>query len=86
MNAVIGRLAAVVATAIVMFVLERLGLKVSEEDRAGIVNWLAQGMTALGTFGSLALYAAFHKFINGFIAPADAASGAQDAAPAPPRL
>lgn len=74
MNALIGRLAAVVATAIVMFALNLFGLEVSPEQRAGIVGWLTEGLTAMGTFLGLALYAVFHKMINSRIAPEDKAS------------
>lgn len=74
MNALLGRLAAIIATAIVMFLLNLIGLEVSPEQRQGIINWLTEGLTALGTFLGLALYASFHKLINSRLAPEDKAS------------
>lgn len=84
MNALIGRLAAVIAAALVMFVLNRLGLQVSDHERDSIINWLTQGLTALGTFGFVSFYAIFHKFINRYLAPGDTAAGPVNSPLVPP--
>jgi energy-converting hydrogenase Eha subunit E len=74
MNIIISRIAAVIAAAIVTFVLGLLGVDVSAEQTQGIVAWLTTGLSALGMFLVLLLYGPFHKLISRYTNPADTAA------------
>ena len=69
----LGRVAASVAAVIVAYLLDLLGLPVSEDQKAGIVSWLTEGLTALGGFVILLVYGLVHKTVNKKLNPADTA-------------
>lgn len=71
MNAWIGRVAGVIASAVVLWVLGVLGIEVTEEQKRGVIEWLTTGLTGLGFFLGLAFYGMFHKIFNRKLNPAD---------------
>lgn len=81
MRVVIGRIAGALAALIVTWVVGALGLEVSADQHAGIVQWLSEGLTALGTFVALLVYALVHKAVDSRTNPGDVAKSG--AAPAP---
>jgi hypothetical protein len=70
MRAIIGRVAAVIAGAIVTFLAGTLGLEVTE----GAATFLVEGITAIGMFVWLLAYALVHRLISRRINPTDAAA------------
>lgn len=75
MNAIIGRLAATAASALVVALLGLLGLEVTEGTQATLIQFFTEAMTGLGMALSLIFYAIFHKLINRSVNPADDARG-----------
>ena len=73
MNVYLGRGAAALASLIVLFVLNIIGLDVTDEQTAGVIAWLTEGLTALGGFFLVLVYSFFHKLINKKLNPGDVA-------------
>lgn len=80
MNVFIARIAAVIASAVVVWLTGVLGLPVTEEQTASVVQWLTDGLTGLGGFLLLIVYGFAHKLISRKTNPADAAKEPEAAA------
>lgn len=80
MNVFIARIAAAVASAVVVWVIGALGLPVTEEQTASVAAWLTEGLTGLGGFALLFIYGLIHKLISRRTNPADAAKAPEAAA------
>lgn len=74
MNVFIARIAAAVASAVILWLTGTLGLPVTDDQVAGATAWLTDGLTGLGGFIMLAVYAVGHRVISKWTNPADAAT------------
>lgn len=72
-NALFARIAAVLAATLVTWLLSWAGVPVSEDERANLIKWLTEGITALGVFFWLLLYPLIHRAISRKTNPADTA-------------
>lgn len=70
MRAVIGRIAAVLAGAIITFLAGALGVEVTEQAHIA----LTEGLTMIGMFVWLLAYAVAHRLISRRINPSDSAA------------
>lgn len=80
MNVFIARIAAAIASAAVVWIVGILGLPVTEEQTASVVEWLTNGLTGLGGFLLLIVYGIAHKLVSRRTNPADAAKEPEAAA------
>lgn len=80
MNVFIARIAAAVASAIIVWIVGILGLPVTEEQVASAQAWLTTGITGLGLLLWGLGYAGLHKLISRRTNPADTAKAPELAA------
>lgn len=80
MNVFIARIAGVVAAALVTWLIGKMGLPVSEEQKASAVEWLTHGLTGLGALVFMLTYGAAHKVASKRTNPADTAKAPEASA------